>query len=245
MEMGLAGDPWDLYGILREINPAPFAAWLQFPDFQIVSASPERFLSLSSNRVAESRPIKGTRPRGADPVEDARLRDELEKSTKDRAENVMIVDLVRNDLGRVAEIGSVEVPELQVIEPYATVFQMVSTVRAKLRKDRDAVDLVRACFPGGSMTGAPKIEAMKIIDALEPVKRGVYSGAIGYFDHSGVMDLSIVIRTIVCKDGRATFGVGGAVVADSDPQDEYQETLDKAAALIEALQTLAGRKESP
>jgi anthranilate/para-aminobenzoate synthase component I len=137
------------------------------------------------------------------------------------------------------------VPELQVIEEYATVFQMVSTVRARLRPDRDAMDLVRACFPGGSMTGAPKIEAMKIIDAIEPVKRGVYSGAIGYLDHSGVMDLSIVIRAIVCKDGRVTFGVGGAVVADSDPQAEYQETLDKAAALITALQTLAARKDLP
>jgi len=181
LEMDLPGNPWDLYGILREINPAPFAAWLRFPGFQVVSASPERFLRLDNDRIAESRPIKGTRPRGADPIEDKQLRDELENATKDRAENVMIVDLVRNDLGRVAEIGSVEVPELQVIEEYATVFQMVSTVRARLREDRDSFDLVRACFPGGSMTGAPKIEAMKIIDALEPVKRGVYSGAIGYW----------------------------------------------------------------
>ncbi|MEN8008413.1 MAG: aminodeoxychorismate synthase component I [Candidatus Krumholzibacteriota bacterium] len=239
LEMDLPGDPWELFGILREINPAPFASWLQFPDFQVVSASPERFLSLGEDRTAESRPIKGTRPRGKDAAEDTRLRDELAASKKDRAENVMIVDLVRNDLGRVAEIGSVEVPELQIIEEYATVFQMVSTVRARLRDDRDAFDLVRACFPGGSMTGAPKIEAMKIIDAIEPVKRGVYSGAIGYFDHGGSVDLSIVIRAIVCKDGRATFGVGGAVVADSDPAAEYQETLDKARALITAVSLLA------
>ena len=245
LEMDLPGNPWDLYSILRKINPAPFAAWLQFPGFQVVSASPERFLRLNHDRIAESRPIKGTRPRGADPTEDKQLRDELENSRKDRAENVMIVDLVRNDLGRVAEIGSVEVPELQTIEEYATVFQMVSTVRARLREDRDSFDLVRACFPGGSMTGAPKIEAMKIIDAIEPVKRGIYSGAIGYFDHSGVMDLSIVIRTIVCQDGRATFGVGGAVVADSDPDDEYQETLDKAKALIAAVRALAADKEAP
>jgi para-aminobenzoate synthetase component 1 len=245
LEMDLPGNPWNLYGILREINPAPFAAWLQFPGFQVVSASPERFLRLDYDRIAESRPIKGTRPRGADPAEDKQLRDDLANSNKDRAENVMIVDLVRNDLGRVSEIGSVEVPELQVIEEYATVFQMVSTVRARLREDRDSFDLVRACFPGGSMTGAPKIEAMKIIDAIEPVKRGVYSGAIGYFDHSGVMDLSIVIRTIVCQDGRATFGVGGAVVADSDPADEYQETLDKAKALIAAVRALAADKEAP
>ena len=245
LEMDLPGDPWELFGILRKINPAPFASWLQFPDFQVVSASPERFLSLGENRTAESRPIKGTRPRGADAEEDARLRDDLAGSAKDRAENVMIVDLVRNDLGRVAEIGSVEVTELQIIEEYATVFQMVSTVRARLRAGYDAFDLVRACFPGGSMTGAPKIEAMKIIDAIEPVKRGVYSGAIGYFDHEGGMDLSIVIRAIICKDGRATFGVGGAVVADSDPAAEYQETLDKARALITAVSMLADEGDTP
>ena len=245
LEMDLPGDPWDLFGDLREINPAPFASWLQFPDFQVVSASPERFLSLDEDRIAESRPIKGTRPRGGGPEEDTRLREELAGSAKDRAENVMIVDLVRNDLGRVAEIGSVSVPELQIIEEYATVFQMVSTVRARLRAGYDAFDLVRACFPGGSMTGAPKIEAMKIIDAIEPVKRGVYSGAIGYFDHDGTMDFSIVIRSIVCKDGRATFGVGGAVVADSDPEAEYQETLDKARALIAAVRALAGEGEAP
>ncbi len=245
MEMDLPGDPWELFGILRDINPAPFASWLQFPGFQVASASPEKFLSLDSDRIAESRPIKGTRPRGANAEEDVRLRADLAGSAKDRAENVMIVDLVRNDLGRVAEIGSVTVPELQVIEQYATVFQMVSTVRARLRTDRDCFDLVRACFPGGSMTGAPKIEAMKIIDAIEPVKRGVYSGAIGYFDFDGTMDLSIVIRSIVCKDGRATFGVGGAVVADSDPAAEYQETLDKARALIAAVSLLAGQKDAP
>jgi aminodeoxychorismate synthase component I len=235
LEMDLPGDPWRLYQALRAVNPAPFAAWLQFPGFRVVSASPERFLKLDAERMVESRPIKGTRPRGATPAEDGRLRAELAGSAKDRAENIMIVDLVRNDLGRVAEVGSVAVPELRVIEDYATVFQMVSTVTCRLRPDRDALDLVRACFPGGSMTGAPKIEAMKIIDGLEPTKRGVYSGAIGYLDHAGAMDLSIVIRTLVCKDGRCTLGSGGAVVADSDPAAEYQETLDKAAALIRAV----------
>jgi len=245
LEMALPGDPWDLYAILRQINPAPFASWLRFPAFQVVGASPERFLRLDADRLAESRPIKGTRPRGKDPAEDARLANDLDSSPKDRAENVMIVDLVRNDLGRVAEIGSVEVPELQIIEKYATVFQMVSTIRSRLREGRDALDLVRACFPGGSMTGAPKIEAMKIIDAIEPVKRGVYSGAIGYIDYAGLMDLSIVIRTIVCRDGRATFGVGGAIVADSDPLAEYRETLDKAAALIAAVRALSGREGAP
>lgn len=233
---------WELYSRLRRINPAPFASYLQFPEFQIVGSSPERFLRLDADRVAESRPIKGTRPRGATEEEDRALRRELSLSPKDRAENLMIVDLVRSDLGRVAEIGSVTVPELLVVEQYATVFQLISTIRARLRDDCDALDLVRACFPGGSMTGAPKIEAMKIIDSIEPTKRGVYAGAIGYLDHAGAMDLSIVIRTIVCQAGRCTFGIGGAVVADSDPAAEYQETMDKAKALLEALRgSLAGK----
>jgi para-aminobenzoate synthetase component 1 len=235
LETPLRDQPWDLYRRLRAINPAPFASWLQFPDFQVVSASPERFLRLDAEMTAESRPIKGTRPRGTDAAKDRLLRDELAASEKDRAENLMIVDLVRNDLGRVARIGSVQVPELLVVEDYATVFQLVSTIQARLRPECDALDLVRSCYPGGSMTGAPKIEALKIIDGLEPVERGVYSGAIGYLDRRGTMDLSIVIRTIVCRNGRAQLGVGGAVVADSDPLDEYQETLDKARALLQAL----------
>ncbi len=235
LDADLGMPPWELYQRLRQINPAPFASWLNFSDFQVVSASPERFLKLDPNRRMESRPIKGTRPRGDNPWDDQRLRDQLQNSEKDRSENVMIVDLVRNDIGKVAEIGSVEVPELLVVEPYATVFQLVSTICGKLQDGKDAFDLVRACFPGGSMTGAPKIEAMKIIDDIEPVKRGIYSGAIGYFDRGGAMDLSIVIRSIICKDGMATFGVGGAIVADSDPAEEYQETMDKARALIMAL----------
>jgi len=235
LETDLTCDPWELYQRLREINPAPFASWLHFGDFQVVSASPERFLRLDRHRLAESRPIKGTRPRGDNPWDDQRLRDELQTCEKDRAENVMIVDLVRNDIGKVAEIGSVEVPELLAVEPYATVFQLVSTITGRLRPECDAFDLVKSCFPGGSMTGAPKIEAMKTIDTIEPVKRGIYSGAIGYFDRGGALDLSIVIRTIVCKDGKATFGVGGAIVTDSDPAAEYQETLDKASALMRAL----------
>lgn len=235
LETDFKGDPWPLYCRLREINPAPFSSWLQFPRFQVISASPERFLKLDHRGMAESRPIKGTRPRGDTPARDAQLKSDLAKSEKDRAENLMIVDLVRNDLGKVAEIGSVQVPELMKVESYATVFQLVSTVQAKLRAEFDAIDLVRACYPGGSMTGAPKIEAMKIIDSLETVKRGVFSGAIGYLDQSGIMDLSIVIRTIVCQGGKAHFGVGGAVTIDSDPDAEYQETMDKARALILAL----------
>ncbi len=235
LQAPLPDRPWDLYRRLRAINPAPFASWLQFPGFQVVSASPERFLRLDADGLAQSRPIKGTRPRGATPEQDSRLRRQLATSEKDRAENLMIVDLVRNDLGRVARIGTVEVPELLAVEDYATVFQLVSTVQARLRPGCDALDLVRSCYPGGSMTGAPKIEALKIIDRLEPVERGVYSGAIGYLDRRGTLDLSIVIRTIVCQDGRATLGVGGAVVADSDPLDEYHETLHKARALLRAL----------
>ena len=243
LETEQVAPPWELFCHLRRHNPAPFAAYLQLPGFQVVSASPERFLRLDGRGLAESRPIKGTRPRGMTAEEDQKLREDLATSPKDLAENVMIVDLVRNDLGKVCQIGSVEVPELQIIESYATVHQLVSTVQGRLREDCDALDLVRACFPGGSMTGAPKIEAMKIIDNLEPVKRGVYSGALGYLDWRGTMDLSIVIRTIVCKDGRCTLGVGGAVVADSDPAAEYQETLDKARALLEALGRAADRKE--
>jgi len=239
----IGGTAWDLYQELRRINPAPFASFLNFPEAQVASSSPERFLSLGPDGVAESRPIKGTRPRGANLEQDRLLREELSASAKDRAENLMIVDLVRNDFGRVCRFGSVEVPEFMLIEDYATVFQMVSTIRGRLAPGRDALDLIRACFPGGSMTGAPKIEAMKIIDRLEGVKRGIYSGTIGYLDFAGPMDLSIVIRTIVIKDGRCYFHAGGGIVADSDPPAEFQETQDKARALIEAIKNLKLRGE--
>ena len=219
---------------MRRVNPAPFAAYLKFPEAQVISSSPERFLRLGPDRMAESRPIKGTRPRGATQADDEAIHGELVASPKDRAENMMIVDLVRSDLGRVCKFGTVDVPELTVVEPYATVFQLVSTVRGELDDNRDALDLVRAAFPGGSMTGAPKIEAMKIIDELEPVKRGVYAGAIGYIDFAGTMDLAIAIRLFVAAGGRCYFSVGGAVVADSIPRSEYHETLDKAWALVAA-----------
>jgi aminodeoxychorismate synthase component I len=232
------GSAWDLYRELRRINPAPFASFLKFPEVEVVSSSPERFLKLDSLRTAESRPIKGTRPRGKTSAADERLRNELQNSPKDRAENVMIVDLVRNDFGRVCEYRSVLVPDFLEIESYATVFQMVSTVIGRLAKGCDRFDLIRACFPGGSMTGAPKIEAMKIIDRLEPVERGIYSGGIGYLDFRGAMDLSMVIRTILVKDGRCYFHVGGGIVADSDPKAEYRETQDKAHALIAAIESL-------
>jgi para-aminobenzoate synthetase component 1 len=175
------------------------------------------------------------RPRGKTEQEDQALFHDLETSIKDQAENNMIVDLVRNDFGRVCRLGTVHVPELRIIERYATVYQMVSTIRGQLDEGHDAIDLIRACFPGGSMTGAPKIETMKIIDALEPVKRSVYSGAIGYIDFSGSVDLNIVIRTAILLRGKAYYNVGGAIVADSVPADEYQETLDKARAIMRAL----------
>ena len=230
---------WPLFDELRRANPAPFAALLDLPEGTIVSSSPERFLSLDTRGIAESRPIKGTRPRGATPEEDARLARELATSEKDRAENAMIVDLVRNDLGRVCRFGTVEVPELYAIEPYATVHQLVSTVRGELAEGCDAIDLLRACFPPGSMTGAPKIEAMRIIEELEPAERGVYSGALGWIDRGGAMDLSVVIRTAVVKDDTATFSVGGAVVADSDPHAEHEEAEHKARALVRAIETVS------
>lgn len=235
LEADYEGDGWQLYQNLRHINPAPFACYMRFPGVEIICSSPERFLKLDENRVAESRPIKGTRPRGSTPEEDQSLRDDLGNSEKDRAENVMIVDLIRNDLGRVCEVGSVHVPDLFVVEQYATVFQLVSTIRGTLKAELDALDLVKATFPGGSMTGAPKIEAMKIIDRLESVKRGIYSGAIGYLSFDGKMDLNIAIRSIVLQNETCYFNVGGAVVADSDPAAEYQETLDKAVALKKAI----------
>lgn len=228
-------DPWDLYRLLRRRDPVPFGALLRFGGLSVLSASPERFLRVSADGRAESKPIKGTRPRSADPAEDRRLRAELAASVKDRAENLMIVDLVRHDLGGVAETGSVEVDPIFDVESYTTVHQLVSTVRATLREDVSAVRCVRAAFPGGSMTGAPKIRTMRIIDRLEEGPRGVYSGALGYFSLSGAADFSIVIRTAVVSEGRVEFGVGGAITALSDPAAEFEETAVKAAPLLRLL----------
>jgi len=242
-ECDFDADPFELYRELRRINPAPFASYLNLPSVKVVSSSPERFVRVSRDRWCASRPIKGTRPRGKTPRQDRQHYKDLNSSIKDRAENIMIVDLVRNDFGRVCEVGTVQVSELMIIEKYATVFQMVSTIIGKLEEDRDCLDLVQACFPGGSMTGAPKIEAMIIIDELEPVKRGIYSGSIGYLDFSGNLDLNIVIRTVLVKDGKAYWQVGGAVVADSDPREEYIETLDKARAMVRALTAVSNRAD--
>ncbi|OAT81291.1 aminodeoxychorismate synthase component I [Desulfotomaculum copahuensis] len=227
-------EPWLLYRRLREISPAPMAAFLDCGDIQVVSSSMERFLQVTGGR-AETRPIKGTRPRGRDAREDARLRDELWHSEKDRAELVMIVDMERNDLGRVCRTGSVHVPELYRLEEYATVFHLVATVTGELPAEKDAVDLLRAAFPGGSISGAPKIRAMEIIEELEPVRRGIYTGSIGYIGFDGNADLNIVIRTLIFKNGQIHFQVGGGITIDSDPYREYLETLDKARAMIKAL----------
>jgi para-aminobenzoate synthetase component I len=226
--------PVALFARLMERNPSPFAACLDTGEMQIVCASPERLVSLRDG-LARSSPIKGTRPRGLTPREDEALGLALVESPKDRAENVMIVDLVRNDLGRVALPGSVHVDVLCGRESFATVHHLVSTVTARLRPGRDRIDLLRALFPGGSMTGAPKIRAMEIITALEEEERGVYSGSIGYLSRDGGIDFNIVIRTITCAQGRADLRVGGGIVADSDPGAEYVETIDKARALLEAL----------
>ena len=241
-ETELTINPYDLYRRLRQINPAPFASYLGFDDVTIVSASPERFLRLRGDRV-ETRPIKGTRPRGRGLGEDQALARELLNSPKDRAENIMIVDLERNDLGRVCRYGTVRVTELTILEVFPTVFHLTSTVEGRLRKGKNSTDLLKATFPGGSITGAPKVRAMEIIDELEPTRRSVYTGNIGYLGFDGSLDLNIVIRTFIVKDGRAYFQVGGAVVYDSDPEEEYQETLDKARALISALNLPAEGQE--
>ncbi len=227
-------DPFTLYRRLRAANPAPFAAFLLWGGLAIASASPERFLRLEDGRV-ETRPIKGTRARGRDDVEDRRLARELVESEKDRAENVMIVDLLRNDLSKVCRDGSVAVPELCTLETFAHVHHLVSTVCGELRPGCDAIDLLRAAFPGGSITGAPKIRAMQIIAELEPVRRGPYCGSIAWLGFSGWMDSNILIRTLVMRRGRVQFHVGGGIVADSEPAAEYEETLAKAEGMLRAL----------
>ncbi|MEA2528645.1 MAG: para-aminobenzoate synthetase component [Thermomicrobiales bacterium] len=230
------GPTWPLYERLRAASPVPYGAYLALGDVTILSASPERFLQVDPEGMqVETRPIKGTRPRGATAGEDRALAADLLRSEKDRAENVMIVDLLRNDIGKVCQVGSVRVPELLSLEPYATVWQLVSAITGTLRPELDAVDLLRACFPGGSVTGCPKIRAMEIIEELEPVRRGIYCGAIGCLSFTGAMDTSIVIRTLVHVGEQLHLQVGGAIVAESDPSAEYAETIAKARAGLDAL----------
>ncbi len=228
------GNPWLVYQALRRINPSPFSAYMNYPGFQILSNSPEQFLYVKE-RLVWTKPIKGTRPRADNRHRDQSLLRELSRSKKDRAENLMIVDLLRNDISKNCQLGSVQVAKLFDTESFSNVHHMVSTITGKLRDYRTTIDLLRGCFPGGSITGAPKLRAMQIIEQLEPHRRGIYCGSIGYIGFNGSMDMNIAIRTIVHKHQRVYFYAGGGIVHDSNMEAEYQETFDKAAAMIELL----------
>jgi aminodeoxychorismate synthase component I len=227
-------DPWDLYRILRTVNPSPFAGFVDFGDYCIVSSSPERLVKVKDG-IVETRPIAGTRPRGRDRGEDEKMREELLLNEKERAEHIMLIDLERNDLGRVCTYGSVEVDELMITEDYSHVIHIVSNVRGMLMERKTRMDVIRAVFPGGTITGVPKVRCMEIIDELEPVRRGPYTGSLGYLGFSGVMDMNIIIRSFVVKNTQAYVQVGAGIVTDSDPEREYHETLKKAEALIASL----------
>lgn len=234
-----SGDPWAVYLALRQANAAPYSGFLHVPGVQVLSSSPERFLKVRAGQV-ETKPIKGTRPRKPDAQQDHLQINSLQNSSKDKAENLMIVDLLRNDLGKTCQIGSVQVPKLFAVESYATVHHLVSTVTGTLAENQQALDLLRSCFPGGSITGAPKIRAMEIIEELEPNRRGIYCGAMGYISFDGNMDSNIAIRTLVHAGGTIRFWAGGGIVNDSEWAEEYQECFDKAAALLNVLQQFRG-----
>lgn len=234
------GDAWQAYQHLRQISPAPFMAYMNFPQVQVLSGSPERFLQLAGHHV-ETRPIKGTRPRAEDAKQDKWNADELRASLKDRAENLMIVDLLRNDISKNCEVGSVKADRLFALESFANVHHLVSTVTGQLAENKTAVDLLRGCFPGGSITGAPKLRAMEIIEELEPNRRGVYCGAIGYIGFDGNMDTNIAIRTAIYSNNEIRFWAGGGIVADSEEQKEYRETWDKASSMLQLMQYFGGK----
>jgi len=228
-------DPWHLYLTLREINPSPFAGYLDFGDYVIASSSPERLVRVHQGTI-DTRPIAGTRPRGQSAREDKRMRDDLLLNEKERAEHIMLIDLERNDLGRVCDYGSVSVDEMMITEDYSHVIHIVSNVRGKLAEGKDMLDAIKATFPGGTITGVPKVRCMEIIDELEDLRRGPYTGSFGYMGYSGNMDMNIIIRTFTVKDRRATVQAGAGIVADSDPEHEYGESLKKAEALIRTLE---------
>ena len=229
--------PWQIYKVLSEINPSPFAGYMNMGDYHIASSSPERLVKVSGDTV-ETRPIAGTRPRGENEEGDRLMRDDLLLNEKERAEHLMLIDLERNDLGRISDYSTVEVDELMITEEYSHVIHIVSNVKGKIARGKDCFDAIRATFPGGTITGVPKVRCMEIIDELEPVARGPYTGSIGYISFSGVMDLNIIIRTFVIKDNIAYVQAGAGIVADSDPEREYYETLKKAEALIKTLERL-------
>ncbi len=229
------GNPWDIYQALRDRNPAQFAAYMNVPGYAVLSSSPERFISINQGNV-ETKPIKGTIRRASYANEDKALAEQLLESEKDRAENLMIVDLMRNDISKNCEIGTVSVPKLFALESYATVHHLVSTVTGRLRSDRHALDLLRGCFPGGSITGAPKLRAMQIIEELEPTRRNIYCGSVGYIGFDGNIDTNIAIRTMVQHENQVYFWAGGGIVADSEVDAEYQECFEKAAAMMKLFQ---------
>lgn len=227
--------PYDLFCLLREKNPSPFGGYFHYPGFEIVSASPERFIRMK-DRCIETKPIKGTRKRGANAIEDVQLKQELIDSEKDRSELLMIVDLERNDLHRICEVGSVQVTKHFDVETYATVFHLVTTIAGRMKENLTYADLLQAMFPGGSITGAPKIEAMKTIDALEHTARGLYTGSLGYIGFDGDCDLNIVIRTAVYQGGVYHIGIGGGITCESDPEAEYEETIQKGRSFLRIFQ---------
>ncbi len=230
-------DPWQIYAILREVNPSPFSSFADFGDYQIAGSSPERLVRVR-NGIVDTRPIAGTRPRGKDRGEDETMRAELLLNEKERAEHIMLIDLERNDIGRVSDYGSVLVDELMKTEDYSHVMHIVSNVRGTLAPGKDCFDVIRATFPGGTITGVPKVRCMEIIDEIEPFRRGPYTGSLGYIGFNGNMDLNIIIRTFLIKDGTAYIQAGAGIVADSDPEREYYESLKKAEALIRTLERI-------